>query len=97
MALPALREPSNVRGRGSKSAGEKLYPSLPSWTSGEGQSALASGQALASQYFRPTVDEGGCFMGLPNSRINIRIVKHIVSMNITNIADRLTEVRCAAF
>lgn len=62
MALPALREPSKVRGRGSKSAGEKLYPSLPSWTSGEGQSALASGQALASQYLRPTVDEGGCFM-----------------------------------
>ena len=64
MALPALREPSSVSGRGSKSAGEKLYPSLPSLTSGEGQSALATGQALASQYFRPTVDEGGVLHGL---------------------------------
>jgi hypothetical protein len=79
VALPALREPSNVRGRGSKSAGEKLYPSLPSWTSGEGQSALASGQALASQYFRPTVDEGGCFMVFCFLRLRLSesIGKHI--------------------
>ena len=42
--------------------GEKLYPSLRTLTSGEGQNALASCQALDSQHFRPTVYLKGRFM-----------------------------------